>query len=150
MNWLGLILVLVIVGCALYSYLHFDWRGWEKKRAEAAELLLQRHPGQLTAPQEAYTAEEAKIAPRVLRVIADITSTAICPPKTEIDPAVLLPNDHLIDNLGYHFDSIAYLDMVFKLEKEFGLKLRYQPNPLPMTVHGIVKWIADAIAKKGE
>jgi acyl carrier protein len=149
MNWLPLILLIVVLGCTLYSYLHFDLRGRNKKRAEAAELLLQRRPAQLAAPQEAYTAAELKIAPRVLRVIAQISSTAVCPPKTEIDPAVLLPEDHLMDNLGFHFDSIAYLDMVFKLEKEFGCNF-HRRDPTPMTVHGVAKWIAAEIAERAD
>ena len=44
----------------------------------------------------------------------------------ELDPAKLVPEAHLVDDLG--FDSLDFVDLVVVLQKAFGVKLREEPR----------------------
>ncbi len=50
---------------------------------------------------------------------------------SEIDRATITPESHTIDDLG--IDSLDFLDIVFAIDKEFGIKIRWSSGPRKST-----------------
>jgi acyl carrier protein len=68
------------------------------------------------------------VKPTILRVQKDISVTAtfdkvadIIAETSEIDREMITPESHTIDDLG--IDSLDFLDIVFAIDKEFGIKI---------------------------
>jgi acyl carrier protein len=64
----------------------------------------------------------------------------------EVDPDVMRPEAHLVDDLG--FDSLDFVDMVVVLQQAFGVALRDEPRtPEVRTLDDLHRLV---IAKKRE
>jgi acyl carrier protein len=111
-----------------------------RQRRESAELLARR---------PARSAEEIAgialcgvapdVAERVLRIVAEVSEFSLSPPKVSIEPSRLRGSDTLQDDLGYHFDSLAFCELHLRLEKEFGIDLTVNDLITPPTVGDIVR-----------
>jgi acyl carrier protein len=62
------------------------------------------------------SATEGSIVPSTFDRVADIIAET-----SEIDRESITPNSHTIDDLG--IDSLDFLDIVFAIDKEFGIKI---------------------------
>lgn len=88
-----------------------------------------------------------ELAERVRRVLARVGEKSAEPGEVRIDPARIDPDDHVSD-VGFNLDSLAHMEMLVELEKEFGLRFRFCEFRNAERVREIVQVVANRLAEK--
>ncbi len=84
---------------------------------------------------------------RVLRVLALVGERSAEPGEVRIDPAKIDPDDHASD-IGFDLDSLAHLEMLIELEKEFDVPFRFREFKNAERVRDMVRVVANRLASK--
>lgn len=97
-----------------------------------------------------YSSEgiDLDIACRVHAIIASVSDFAVSTPELSLDAEQLRAEDGLCDDLGYDLDSLAFCELVTRLEKEFGVRIRSSEMQAPPTVGDIVRLVASQLNEK--
>jgi acyl carrier protein len=142
------------VTLAIATFAVFAAIMWIVDRREARQ---RRQSAESLARRPARSAEEIAgialcgVAPdvseRVLRIVAEVSEFSLSPPKVSIEPSRLRGSDTLHEDLGYHFDSLAFCELHLRLEKEFGIDLRINDSTAPPTVGDIVRIIGEHVTR---
>ncbi len=150
---------LIIAACSVLFVvvlLYLELRHVPREVREAVERMRR----QQIARSELPVAECARacgervppeVARRVLRVLASLIESLLSPPGAGavVDPGRLLPEDTLDEALAYHLDSLAYCEMAYRLEEEFGIGPPGRAWQEVYTVGDVIRLMAAEMEKKG-
>jgi acyl carrier protein len=126
------------------------------KRQREAEDKMRREQAIRSVLSDADFAVECganvppTIAGRMRQLFAEVSDECLEIPDEHVRPELIRPSDCLVGNLALDLDSIATLDLVHKIEKEFGIRVKRNEwfnNEIP-TVGDIVRHVATKVAAK--
>ncbi len=149
MGWLA---ILFIAACSVFVY--FGSLQEAREQREAADRMRRQQGARPAVPvaecARAYGEQiPPEVAGRVLRVLASVSEFSLSPPGATVEPGRLLPEDSLAEDLAYHMDSLAFCEMITRLEKEFGIRLRVRDLDEVPTVGDVIRWVTAGLEKTG-
>ncbi len=140
MGWIAGIAVLIVLVSLVYWY-----------EARALREAIHRIQGKYVAQQAISAAECAnltgeqvppEVAMRVRRVLASFSEANCLPRVMVVEPDRLLPDDSLVGDLAYDVDSLAFCEMMARLENEFGTGLTVRDLDNMRTVGDVIRRVA--------
>ncbi|MDA0832981.1 MAG: acyl carrier protein [Planctomycetota bacterium] len=139
MEWWGVIVAMA----SLMTWCSFRQEAREKKTF--AEHFRQHQASRPVIAAEEFSRQcgadvSPDIANRVRRILAEVGVTWILPSDAAdaFHSDGIYADDHLEADLGYHLDSLAFIELEARLEDEFGVRLVAIEHDGPVTVRDIV------------